>query len=320
MKLKASFRSKYGSPEILSIRELGMPIPKDDEVLIRVIAATVNRTDYGLLKGTPFILRFFSGLFKPKFSITGTDFAGQIEGIGINVTSFKVGDRVMGFGGMGVASHAEYLTIPEAKAILAIPANTSYEQAAAGMEGAFYALNGIDAVNPEAGQKALVYGATGAIGSSSVQLLRFFGLHVTAVCGSENIGLVKSLGADRIIDYKKDDFTKDNEQYDFVFDAVGKTSFSSCKRLLKKHGVFIPSDGFVNVFLSLATRITGGKRVVFSPPTNLKSRLSFIRDLLETGSFKPVIDRNYPIDEIVEAYKYVATGQKIGNVIIIMGA
>ena len=318
--MKASFRSKYGSPEILSIRELGMPIPKDDEVLIRVIAATVNRTDYGLLKGTPFILRFFSGLFKPKFSITGTDFAGQIEGIGINVTSFKIGDRVMGFGGIGAASHAEYLTIPESKAIFIIPANISYEHAAASMEGGFYALHSIDSVNAKAGQSALVYGATGAIGSSAVQFLKFYGLRVTAVCSGESIELVKSLGADKIIDYKKDDFAKDSEQYNFVFDAVGKTSFSKCKRLLTKHGIFIPSDGFLNVLLSLTTPIFGGKKVVFRPPTNLKRSLDFIKNLLEIGSFKPVIDRKYPLDDIVEAYKYVGTGQKIGNVIIAMGA
>jgi NADPH:quinone reductase-like Zn-dependent oxidoreductase len=183
------------------------------------------------------------------------------------------------------------------------------------VEGAFYALNVINKMNPKAGQKALVNGATGAIGSSMVQFFKFYGTYITAVCSSDNNDLVKSLGADKVIDYKTDDFTKDSERYDFVFDAVGKSTFGKCKHLLKKNGIYSSSGG-PNLFLVLITPLLRGRREIFSPPKNLKASLSFIKDLVEKGSFRPVIDRKYPIDKIAEAYEYVATGQKIGNVII----
>ncbi len=318
--MKAAVRSKYGSQEVLSIKEVEKPTPKDNEVLIRIYAATVNRTDCHILWGMPFIMRFFTGLFKPHLAITGTDFAGQIEAIGKNVKSLKAGDKVMGFGFWGLRSHAHYLTLPETKEIVIIPDNITYDQAAACVEGAFYALNGIKMVNPKAGQKALVNGATGAIGSSVVQFFKFYGTYITAVCSSENSELVKSLGADRVIDYKRDDFTKDSEKYDFIFDAVGKSTFGKCKPLLKKNGIYSSSGGFQNIFLALITPVIGGKKVIFDPPKNLKASLSFIIDLVEKGNFKPVIDRKYPLDKIADAYKYVATGQKIGNVIITMDA
>lgn len=322
--MKAAVRSKYGSPEVLSIKEFEIPTPKDNEVLIKVYATTVNRTDCGILWARPFLMRFFTGLLKPKLAITGTDFAGQIEAVGSTVTSFKTGEKVMGFCGIqGCGSHAQYLTLPESKAIKAtviIPDNLTYEEAAACLEGAFYAASGLNILKPKAGQKALVNGATGAIGSSYVQFLKYYGVYITAVCSGENIELVKSLGADKLIDFRTEDFTKDNEQYDFVFDAVGKSSFAKCKPLLKKNGIYTSSDGFINVFLALTTRIVGGKRVVFFPPKNITDGLSFIKELVEKGDFKPVIDRKYLIDKIAEAYTYVASGQKIGNVIITMQA
>jgi NADPH:quinone reductase-like Zn-dependent oxidoreductase len=253
--------------------------------------------------------------------ITGSDFAGQIVAVGPAVKSFKSGEKVMGFSGViGVGSHAQYLAIPETKAILGIPSNQTYEQATACMEGAFYALSGVNLVKPQAGQKALVYGATGAIGSSMVQYLKYYGLYVTAVCSGENRELVRSLGADKVIDYKTEDFTKDNEQYDFVFDAVGKSSFSKCKLLLREKGIYSSTDGLLNFFLALTTPLFRGKKVVFAPPKNLKAGLSFIKELVEKGKFRPVIDRTYPLDQIAEAYKYVASGQKIGNVILTMDA
>ena len=317
--MKAAVRSKYGSSNVLSIKEVEIPTPKDNEILIRVYAATVNRTDYHILTGMPFFMRFFTGLFKPRISITGTDFAGQIEATGKNVKSFKAGDKVMGFDFLGLQSHAHYLVLTDTKEISLIPGNTTYDQAAACIEGAFYALNVINQMKPKAGQKALVNGATGAIGSAIVQFFKFYGVYITAVCSSENNELVKSLGADRVIDYKTNDFTKDSERYDFVFDAVGKSSFGKCKPLLKKNGIYASSGG-PNLFNVLFTPLSGGKKEIFSPPKNLKACLSFIKDLVEKGSFRPVIDRKYPIDKIAEAYKYVATGQKIGNVIITMDA
>jgi NADPH:quinone reductase-like Zn-dependent oxidoreductase len=317
--MKAAVRSKYGPPEVLSIKEIDTPTPKDNEVLIRVYAASANRSDYHVLTGMPVLMRLFTGLFKPKLAVTGSDFAGQIEATGPTVTSFKVGDKVMGFGGgFGIGSHAQYITFPETKRIVLMPGNITYEQAAACLEGTYYAATGIIQLKPTAGQKALVYGATGAIGSAYVQFFKYYGVYVTAVCGGENRELVRSWGADKIIDYKTEDFTKDNEQYDFVIDAVGKSSFAKCKRLLRKNGIYAPSGGFENLFLVLITPLLGGKKVLF--PKDSKGNLSFIKDLIEKGNFKPVIDRKYPIEKIAEAFTYVATGQKIGNVIITMDA
>jgi len=318
--MKAAVRSKYGPPDVLSIQELEIPTPKDNELLIRVYATTANRSDYHELTGRPFIMRLFTGLFKPKSAIIGTDFAGQIEAVGTTVQSFKVGDKIMGFsGGFGCGSHAQYFILPETKAtkvMIIMPGNITYDEAAASLEGAFYA-SWITQLKPKAGQKALVYGATGAIGSSYVQFLKYYGAHVTAVCGGENSELVRSLGADRIIDYKTNDFTKDNEKYDFVFDAIGKSSFFRCKPLLKKKGIYTSSGGAENLLLVLITPLFGGKKVIYRP-NSIIAGLNFIKDLIENGNFKPVIDRKYPLEKIAEAFTYVATGQKIGNVVITM--
>jgi len=316
--MKAATRSKYGSGEVLSIQEIDKPTPTGDEVLIRVYAASVNRSDYHVLTGRPFFMRLFTGLFKPKLAVTGSDFAGQVDATGPAVTSFKVGDKVMGFGGgLGTGTHAQWVTFGETKRIVLMPGNINYEQAAACLEGAYYAAMGIHQIKPTAGQKALVYGATGAIGSAYVQFLKYYGVYVTAVCGGENTELVRSWSADKIIDYKTEDFTKDNEQYDFVIDAVGKSSFAKCKRLLKKKGIYAPSGGAENILLVLINPLLGGKKVLF--PKDNMSNLGFIKELLEKGDFKPVIDRVYPLEKISEAFTYVATGQKIGNVIITMG-
>ena len=317
--MKAAFRSKYVPPGVLGIQEIDKPTPKDNEVLIRVYAASANRSDHHVLTGRPLLMRLFTGLFKPKLAVTGSDFAGQVEAIGSTVKSFKVGDKVMGFGGgLGFGTHAQYITFPETKRIVLMPGNINYEQAAACLEGTYYAAIGIIQLKPTAGQKALVYGATGAIGSAHVQFLKYYGVYVTAVCGGENSELVRSWGADKIIDYKTEDFTKDKERYDFVFDSVGKSTFPKCKRLLKKNGVYAPSGGAVNLFWLLITSLSGGKKILFLKDT--KGTLSFIKDLLEKGSFKPVIDRIYPLEKIAEAFTYVGSGQKIGNVIIKMDA
>jgi len=320
--MKAAVRSKYGLPGDLCIKELDIPTPKDDEVLIRVYASTVNRSDCHVLSGKPFFMRLFTGLFKPRSLIIGTDFAGQIESVGSAVQSFKAGDKIMGFGGgLGCGAHAQYFILPEVKAkkvMITMPPNLTYEEAAACMEGAFYAAAQINPLKPKPGQKALVYGATGAIGSSYVQFLKYYGASVTAVCRDENRELISSLGADKVIDYTKEDFTKDKERYDFIFDAVGKSSFFKCKRLLKKKGVYTSSGGFENFLLLFITPLFGGKKVVFNFAQSITTELNFIKDLVVNGNFRPVIDRKYPLDQIAEAYRYVATGQKIGNVIITM--
>lgn len=318
--MKAAVRTKYGLPGDLCIKELDIPIPKDDEVLIKVHATTVNRSDCHVLSGKPFIMRFFTGLFKPA-PITGSDFAGEIAAVGPAVESFKAGDQIMGFGGgFGCGAHAQYFILPEVKArktITALPSNLNYDEAAACLEGAVYAGGGYG-FELEPGQKAMVYGATGAIGSSYLQFLKNGGVYVTAVCKGENSELVRSLGADKIIDFTKQDFTKDNERYDFVFDAVGKTSFFKCKKLLTKNGRFTSSNGAINFLLIPITKLFGGKKVVFPSFRSIKAALDSTKELIEKGKFRPVIDRKYPLEQIAEAYRYVASGKKIGNVIITM--
>jgi NADPH:quinone reductase-like Zn-dependent oxidoreductase len=321
--MKAIVCTKYGSPDVLQLKEVEKPIPNDNEVLVKIHATTVNRTDCGILRAEPFITRFFTGIFKPKKLIPGTEFAGKIEAVGKNVTSCKVGDKVFGF---DEGSHAQYMTISEDKALTTIPGNITYEQAAASSEGAHYAYNIIKKVRLKSGQKVLVNGATGAIGSAAVQFLKYFGVNVTAVCNTKNIELVKSLGANKVIDYTKEDFTKDDQKYNYIFDTVGKSSFAKCKPLLQPGGVYISSElGSMsqNIFFALITPIIGnlpgrpaGKKVIFPLPTDCKGSILFIKKLIEKGKFKTVIDRKYPLEQIVEAYRYVEKGQKTGNVVI----
>lgn len=321
--MKAVIYTKYGPPDILQIKEVDKPVPKANEVLIRIYATTVNRTDCATIRAIPFFARIFTGLLKPKKQIPGTEFAGRIEAVGKNISSLKVGDKVFGFDDQGSGSHAQYMTIREDKAIT-IPQNTTYEQAAASTEGAHYAYSFINKVNLKKGQKVLVNGATGAIGSAAVQLLKYFDVNVTAVCDTKNIELVKSLGASKVIDYKKEDFTKDEQKYNFVFDTVGKSSFFKCKQLLQPEGVYISSDlGYMaqNIFLPLITPIIkpmiGNKKTVFPMPTDIRGSLLLIKKLIEQGKFKAVIDRKFPLEQIIDAYKYVEKGQKTGNVVII---
>jgi NADPH:quinone reductase-like Zn-dependent oxidoreductase len=324
--MKAIVYRKYGPPDVLRLKDVAKPVPRDDEVLIKVYATTVNRTDCATIRAKPFFARLFTGMFRPKKQIPGTEFAGNIEAVGKNVKSLKVGDRVFGFDDQGSRSHAQYLTISEDKGLTTIPRNTTYEQAAANTEGAHYAYNCIKKVNIKSGQRALVNGATGAIGSAAVQILRYFNVYVTAVCSTKNIELVKSLGADKVIDYTKEDFTKDEERYVFVFDAVGKSSFLKCKPLLQSGGIYISSDlGYMaqNVFLALITPIMkpviGNKKTVSPIPTDTRGSILFVRKLIEEGKFKAVIDRKYPLEQIIEAYRYVEKGQKTGNVVITVG-
>lgn len=320
--MKAAVRTKFGLPGNLTVMEIDKPTPADNEVLIKVYASTVNRSDVHVLSGEPKYMRLFVGFSKPKESIIGSDFTGQVEAVGSAVKAFKPGDKIMGFGGVfGCGAHAEYFVLPEKKAIeymVLMPGNLDYEQAAACLEGSFYAASGLNQIKPKAGEKALVYGATGAIGTAYVQFLKYYGLYVTAVCETKNFDLIRSLGADKLVDYKTEDFTKDNEQYDYVFDAVGKKSFFECKPLLNKKGQFSSSGGLGNLFLAMITPLFNGKKVLFSTPKDITGELNFIKGLIEQGKYKPVIDRKYPLEKIAEAYTYVASGQKIGNVIITM--
>ena len=317
--MKAIVHTKYGPPEVAKLVEVEKPIPKSNEVLIKVHASTVNRTDSGFRSAEYFISRFWSGLFRPKYQTLGCEFAGTIEEVGKEVSNFSIGDNVFGYNDENFGGHAEYLTISENKAIDKIPDNLSFYEAAPITEGAHYALCSIRASKIKSGQNTLVYGATGAIGSSAVQLLKHFGVAVTAVCNTKNVDLVKSLGADKVIDYQTQDFTQTDQKFHFIFDAVGKSSFKTCKPLLTEKGIYISTElgkNSENIFLALFTPIFGRKKVVFPIPTIDKKDLHFFKQLVENEEYKPVIDRQYSLAQIVEAYKYVETGQKTGNVIL----
>ncbi len=317
--MRAIINTEYRPPEVVKLMEVDKPTPKDNEVLIKVYATTVNRTDCGFRSAEYFISRFFSGLLRPKNKTLGNEFAGEIDAIGRNVTLFKTGDKVFGYNDTKFGAHAEYMTMMEDEAITTMPSNLTYEEAAPITEGGHYALCDLRAAKIKSGQKILINGATGAIGSAAVQLARHFGASVTAVCNTQNIELIKSLGADVVIDYSKEDFTKINQTFDIVFDAVGKSSFGRCKPLLNKKGIYMSTElgkNSENIFLALITPLFGGKKVLFPIPTISKKDVVFLKELVENNKYKPVIDRRYTLEQIVEAYKFVETGQKTGNVVV----
>ena len=317
--MRAIVYTKYGPPEVAKLMEVPKPLPKDNEVLIKVYASTVNRTDSGFRSAEYFISRFWTGILRPKHQILGCEFAGIIEEIGKSVTTFKKGDKVFGFNDKTCGGHGEYLTIAETDAVTTMPDNLSFHEAAALTEGAHYALVDIRAAKIEPGQNVLVYGATGAIGSAAVQLLKHFGTKVTAVCNTKNVELVKSLGADVVIDYQTQDFTQTENKFQFIFDAVGKSSFGQCKPLLTEKGIYISTElgkNSENIFFALTTPILGGKKVLFPMPTINQKDVILLKELAEKGEYKPLIDRHYKLDQIVEAYKYVESEQKTGNVVI----
>lgn len=316
--MKAIIHTKYGPPEVARLTEVAKPKFKSNEVLLKVHASTVNRTDSGFRSAEYFISRFWSGLFRPKYQTLGCEFAGVIEEIGNDVSEFNVGDKVFGFNDKTFGGHAEYLCV-EAKDIEKIPVNLSLTESAAITEGAHYALCSIRASKIKSGQSAMVYGATGAIGSAAVQLLKHLGISVTAVCNTKNVKLVESLGADIVIDYQTQDFRKAEQRFELILDAVGKSSFKACKPLLTEKGIYISTElgkNTENIFLALFTPLYSRKKVIFAVPTINKDDLKFFKQLIENGEFKPVIDREYTLEQIVEAYKYVETGQKTGNVIL----
>ena len=318
--MKAAVHTRYGPPDVVRVAEVDKPAVKDHEVLVKVHVTTVNRTDCGFRAAHPSFIRVFTGLLRPRRTVLGTEFAGVVEAVGSSVTSFAVGDKVFGFSEWRFGAHAEYLSIPEDGPLATMPANVTYEEAAASTEGSHYALSLIRKARIRSGHDVLVNGATGAIGSAAVQILKGLGAAVTAVCDTKNVELVRGLGADRVIDYAAEDFTKDDQRYDVVLDAVGKSSFARCKPLLKPGGIYLSSDlGPLsqNPILGLITPLFGGKRVMFPIPPRFDQALArHLREMLESGAFKPVIDRRYRLDQIVEAYRYVETGQKIGNVVI----
>jgi len=315
--MKASIRREYGSPNQIKIENVEKPILKDNDVLIKVHATTVNRTDCANLTAKPFIMRFVLGFFKPRKIILGTDFAGEVITIGKNVKSFNIGDKVFGFIDTGSESQAEYI-ITTVENLFLIPEKIGYKEAAASLEGANYAYTFIHKVKILSGQKILINGATGGIGSALLQFVRQYDVKITATCNTKNIKLIQSLGADKVYDYTKEDFTDDEDKYDFIFDAVGKSTFGKCKPLLKEKGIYISSElgpYSQNLFYPLLTSGLS-KKVIFPLPYSKQKTIPYISNLLENGKFKPVIDREFSLEDIAKAYEYVITGEKTGNVII----
>jgi NADPH:quinone reductase-like Zn-dependent oxidoreductase len=315
--VRAVVHDRYGPPEVLRLEAVERPAPKEDEVLVRIHATTVNRTDCGWRGAKPFLTRYFTGLRRPKRRILGSELAGEVEAVGASVTEFEVGDHVFGVNYFG--AHAEFVCVPDDRPLAHKPTGMTFEEAAAASDGAILALTALRKGDLRKGQKILIYGASGSIGTAAVQLAKHFEADVTAVCNTKNVELVRSLGADDVVDYLREDFTKNGQTYDVVFDAVGKHSFRRCRRSVKPGGFYVETDlGFMwhVPILALATRRIGDKRVTLPTPNYTKKDVLFLKELIEAGRYRPVIDRSYPLEQVVEATKYVETGQKTGNVVL----
>jgi NADPH:quinone reductase-like Zn-dependent oxidoreductase len=317
--MKAVRFDRYGPPDVLRVEEIDRPVPKDDEVLVKVHAATVNRSDCGFRGSKPFFTRVFTGLLRPSPDrrTPGMEFAGEVEAVGPSVREFAVGDEV--FGVRGAGANAEFMCISETRGIAQKPAGLSWEQAAALGDGPCIALAALNRADLEPEKRLVIYGASGSIGTAAVQIAKAFGAHVTAVCTGKSVELVRSLGADEVIDYEREDFTRNGQTYDVIFDAVGKHSFRRCKDSLVPGGLFLETDlGFMWHVppLILLTKWIGSKRVILPIPKYSKDDVLVVKQLVEEGKYRPVIDRTYPLDEVVEATKYVETGQKTGNVVL----
>jgi NADPH:quinone reductase-like Zn-dependent oxidoreductase len=325
--MKAIVHTAYGPPDELQLREVEKPVPKEDEVLIRIHATTVTSSDCNVRNLTfaptwsllPMRMQF--GLRKPKINRLGIDLAGEIEAVGKEVTRFKTGDPVFGRPDPALGAHAEYICIPDDGVLTIKPANITWEEAAclplAGNTALYYIR---DLGKIQAGQKVLIKGASGGIGTFAVQLGKYYGADVTGVCSTTNVEMVKSLGADRVIDYTREDFAKSGETYDVILDVVGKISFSRCKDSLEKGGVYLATLPTIAIVLqTLWTGMLGGKKVKFGDAVGKVENLVFLRELAEAGKLKAVIDRRYPLEQTAEAFRYAETGHKEGNVVITVG-
>lgn len=329
-KMKAIVYTEYGSPDVLHVKEVEKPTPKDNEILIKIFATSVNIGDiwarnFKAITPRKFSMplplwlpaRMYFGFTRPKVNILGSEFAGKVEAVGRDVSKFKKGDAVFGYRGQSMGTNAEFLCMPENGLVTLKPANMTYEEAAAVSYGALTALNLLRTVNIQRGQKVLINGASGGIGSAAVQLARYFGAEVTGVCSTPRLEFVKTLGADKVIDYTKEDFTQNSESYDLIFDIMGKSSFSRSKSSLKPNGRYLlASFKMKQLFQMLWTSITGGKKVICALSGEKPEDLLFIKELVETGNIKTVIDRCFPMEEAAEAHRYVEQGRKKGNVTI----
>ncbi len=322
--MRAAVYDRYGPPDVLRLADVERPVPKEDQVLVKVHAATVNRLDVHTreanAKSGPavsFLSRLVSGIRRPRQPILGSEFAGEVVAAGKAVSAYAVGDRIFGTTGLGFGTHAEFTSVRESARIAHMPAGASFEEAAAVTDGFLNALTGIKVADLHKGKSILVYGASGSIGTAGEHLARYYGAEVTAVTSTNNIELVKSLGADRVIDYTQEDFTKNGETYDVIFDAVGKHSFKRSKGSLKSGGYYLATDGIRNLILAMWTPRFGDKKVIFQiPPKQSKQDVMFLKGLIEAGKYRAVIDRCYPLEDVIEATRYVETERKKGNVVL----
>lgn len=316
--MKAVEYTHYGPPEVLKLAEVPTPVPGDNEVLIRIYATAVSSGDVRLRKADPFAVRFLFGLLRPKKKILGVVLAGQVEATGKNVTKFKEGDQVYGNTGLGLGTYAEFISLPQDAVLALKPGNLTYKEAAAIPFGGTTALSFLIKGKIQRGQKVLIYGASGAVGTSAVRLAKYFGAEVTAVCSTTNLEMVKALGATKVIDYTKDDLSKNSERYDIILDTVGKSPFSTCVNLLKINGHYLrvvhmaPSAVIQGLWVSSTTK----KKVIGGGVTESAEDLVFLKELVEAGKLRAVIDRSYSLEEIVDAHAYVEKGHKKGNVIV----
>jgi NADPH:quinone reductase-like Zn-dependent oxidoreductase len=312
--MRAVVHDRYGPPEVLRIDEVDKPVPQADEVLVRVHATTVTQTDCHMRAARPFFWRFMLGLRRPRRRTLGLEFAGVVEAVGADVTELAVGDRVFG---LRNGSHAEYVCVREERLIAHIPEGMSFEQAAAVSDGMCEAIAALRAGGVEEGTNLLIYGASGSLGTGAVQLASYLGAHVTAVCGGKNLDLVRSLGAHEVIDYQTQDFTRNGEAYDVILDAVGKHSYLRARRSLVSGGIFVATDRLFHLPLALLTRWLGSTRVTFSVGSPwTRDSVLLLKELLEDGKYRAVVDRVYPVEEIVDATRYVESWQKTGNVVL----
>lgn len=323
MKMNAIVCTQYGSPDVLQLQQVDKPVPQDNEVLVKIHTATATTAGIGARTGTPLLARLFSGLTKPRNSILGVEFAGEIAQIGKDVTTYKVGDSVFGMTGATTPSaYAQFTCLPEDSAMLTKPDTISFAGAAAIVEGGLTAINFLhNKANIQQGQKVLIYGASGSVGTASVQVAKSVGAEITAVCSTTNFDLVNSIGADHVIDYRTDDFTQNGQQYDIIFDTVGKRSFSACKDSLTPNGIYLNSGNAATILPMLWTRFFGKKKAILAatyvrPASENKKDLELLKGLIEADKIQGVIDRTYPLEKTADAHRYVETGRKKGNVVI----
>lgn len=316
--MKAAVYTRFGPPEVLVLCQVPKPAPKDDEVLIRVRASTVTSAECAMRRGEPLWGRVILGFRRPRgrMRTLGTELAGEIEQVGAKVTRFRPGDEVFGFTGFRLGANAEYVCLPQQASLALKPVNTGFEEAAAAVDGASTALHFLRKAGLRSGHRVLVYGASGSIGTYAVQLAKHFGAHVTAVCGPKNADLVTELGADQVIDYTKQDYSRSGAVYDIVFDTLGKTSFSRARAVLTPRGRYASTTGLHNAFLAIGTSVSRGRKVVGGMSVDKNDALVFIKGLIEAQELRIVIDRRYPFDQLAEAHRYVETGHKSGNVVI----